>query len=127
MPSSDFTYCKRFQHSLAILMFGLVFQAGLLWFVITLFTKQTNNSHSRNEMTIILIGFIAAALLTDLVLGPILGIFTVAINVVVLYILIDKVCGTSKKITMKICAWYAGITITVRIVITLVAAMLSES
>ncbi|MDB4387229.1 hypothetical protein N9Z15_03390 [Akkermansiaceae bacterium] len=112
-------------------MFGLVFQAGLLWFLITLFTKQTNNSHSRNEMTIILIGFIAAALLTDLVLGPILGIFTVAINVainvVVLYILIDKVCGTSKKITIKICAWYAGITITVRIVITLVAAMLSES
>ncbi|MDB4504292.1 hypothetical protein N9065_00690 [Akkermansiaceae bacterium] len=78
-------------------------------------------------MTIILIGFIAAALLTDLVLGPILGIFTVAISVVVLYILIDKVCGTSKKITMKICVWYAGITITVRIVITLVAAMLSES
>jgi hypothetical protein len=90
-------------------MFNLVFQVSLLWFLITLFTRQTNSSQSYTESIIVIIGYIVASILVSLLLGNLLGIFTIFVTGVLLYFIIDKVCGTSRRDTIKICAWFLGI------------------
>ena len=86
--------------------FGIVFQAGLLWFLITYYTRQTNSDQSWREAKIVLIGILFVTILTRLLLWDVLGIFVLVIEAVALYMIIDKVCGTSQRVTVKICAWY---------------------
>jgi hypothetical protein len=88
---------------------GIFLQVGILWFLITLFTRSTSSSQSLNETWIVVIGMLIVSFLSRLLLGGILGPFTAIIEVAALYLLVDKVCGTSRKVTIKICAWYLGI------------------
>lgn len=88
---------------------GTFLQVGILWFLITLFTRSTNSSQSLNETWIVIIGMLMVTFLTGLLLGGVLGPFTAIIDIAALYLLVDKVCGTSRKVTIKICAWYLGI------------------
>lgn len=88
---------------------GIFLQVGILWFLITLFTRSTSSSESLNETWIVVFGMLIVSFLTRLLLGGILGPFTVVINIAALYLLVDKVCGTSRKVTVRICAWYFGI------------------
>lgn len=90
-------------------VFGTFLQVGILWFLITLFTRSTSSSQSLTETWIVVIGMLIVSFLTSLLLGAILGPFTLLINIAALYILVDKVCGTSRKVTIRICAWYLGI------------------
>lgn len=90
-------------------VFGTFLQVGILWFLITLFTRSTSSSQSLTETWIVVIGMLIVSFLTRLLLGAILGPFTLLINIAALYILVDKVCGTSRKVTIRICAWYLGI------------------
>ena len=62
------------------------------------------------------------SLLSKLLLGGIVGPFTVIINILALYLLIDKVCGTSRKTTIKICAWYFGISFLIGLLSLLLAS-----
>ena len=88
---------------------GTFLQVGILWFIITLFTRSTNSSQSLNETWIVVIGMLIVSFLSRLLLGAILGPFTVIVEIAALYLLVDKVCGTSRKVTVKICAWYLGV------------------
>jgi hypothetical protein len=111
-------------------LFDLFLRVGILWFLITLFSRQTNASTSLTETWIVIaaslfvgiltrIGVVAlllyaapsnlgvGALVRYLLLGPL----PVIIHIIVLYFLIDKVCGTTRKTTIKICGWYLGISI----------------
>ena len=89
--------------------FGTFLSVGVLWFLITLFTGSTDSSQSLRETWIVVIGMLIVSLLSRLLLGAVLGPFTVVIDIIALYLLVDKVCGTSRKKTIKICAWYFGI------------------
>ncbi len=83
---------------------------AILWFLITLFTRSTNSSQTLTETWIVMIGMLMVSLLTKFLLGGVLGIFTLVLNVVALYFLVDKVCGASRAATIRICAWYFGLT-----------------
>lgn len=89
--------------------FGTFLSVGVLWFLITIFTRSTDSSQSLRETWIVVIGMLIVSFLSRLLLPEVLGPFTVVINIAVLYLLIDKVCGTSRRTTIKICAWYFGI------------------
>lgn len=91
-------------------LFGLFLQVGILWFLITLFTGSTNSDQSLRETWIVVIGMLIVGLLTRFLLPGVLGFASVLINVVALYVLVDKVCGASRKATIRICVWYFGIT-----------------
>ena len=90
-------------------LFGLFFQVGILWFLITLFTGSTDSSQSLRETWIVIFGMLIVGLLTRFLLPGVLGYFAVLIDIVALYFLVDKVCGANRKITIRICAWYFGI------------------
>ncbi|MCW1883658.1 hypothetical protein OKA04_02890 [Luteolibacter flavescens] len=88
---------------------GLFLQVGILWFLITLFTGSTSSSRSLTETWIVVIGMLIVSFLVRLLLGGILGPFTFVIEIAALYLLVDKVCGTRRNVTIRICAWYLGI------------------
>lgn len=88
---------------------GLILQVGILWFLITLFSRSTNSSQALTETWIVVIGMLIVGILTRLFLSGRLGPFTAIIDIAALYWLVDKVCGTSRKVTFKICGWYFGI------------------
>jgi hypothetical protein len=90
-------------------MFGLLFNVGILWFLITLFTRQTNSTVSLGETWIVIIGAMVVGIMSRLLLGGVLGPFVVIIDIIALYFLVDKACGTPKQTTIKICGWYLGI------------------
>ena len=92
---------------------GTFISVGILWFLITLFTRSTNSTHTLNETWIVVIGMLFVNFLSDLLLGGFIGPFTAIVDIAALYFLVDKVCGTSQKITIKICAWYLGLSILV--------------
>jgi len=85
---------------------NLFLQVGILWFLITLYSRSTNSASSLRETWIVVIGVMIVGLLARLILGGILGPFVGLINIVALYYLIDKVCGLSREATRKICIWY---------------------
>jgi hypothetical protein len=89
--------------------FGTFLSVGLLWFLITFFTRSTDASQSLRETWIVVIGMLIISLLSRLFLAGILGPFTAIINIAALYLLIDRVCGMNRRTTIKICAWYLGI------------------
>jgi hypothetical protein len=88
---------------------GLFLQVGILWFLITLLTRSTNANQSLNETWIVIFGMLIVGFVSRLFLSAFLGPFTVLVDVAALYLLVDKVCGTSRKTTIRICAWYFGI------------------
>jgi hypothetical protein len=90
-------------------MIGLLFNVGILWFLITLFTRQTNSTVSLGETWMVIIGAMVVGIVSRLLLGGVLGPFVVIIDIIALYFLVDKVCGTPKQTTFKICGWYLGI------------------
>jgi hypothetical protein len=102
-------------------IFGIFLQVGILWFLITLFTRQTKASVSLQETWIVIAGAMFIGLLTRLFLSGILGPFTLIIDILVLYVLVDKVCGTARKTTMKICGWYLGISFLISISVSLLS------
>jgi hypothetical protein len=89
---------------------GLLLNVGILWFLITLFTRQTNSTVSLGETWIVIIGTVVVGVLSRLLLGGFLGPFVVIVDIMALYLIVDKVCGTPKKTTYRICGWYFGIT-----------------
>lgn len=94
-------------------VFGLFFQVGILWLLITIFTESTNSSQSLRETWIVIIGMMMVGTLNRWLLYAHLGFFTVVLEIAALYNLIDKVCGVSQKATLKICGWYLGLSILV--------------
>ena len=87
-------------------MFGIVLHFAILWFLITLFTRQTNAAQSTREAKIVYIAMGFVWLVTRLLLWVLMGPLVIAIEAVALYLLVDKVCETPKRITMRICIWY---------------------
>ncbi|HEY1121685.1 MAG TPA: hypothetical protein VGE67_08800, partial [Haloferula sp.] len=65
-------------------VFGTFLQVGILWFLITLFTRSTSSSQSLTETWIVVIGMLIVSFLTRLLLGAILGPFTLLINIAAL-------------------------------------------
>ncbi len=96
-------------------IFGLFLQVGILWFLITLFTGSTDANQSLRETWIVIIGMLIVSLLIRFLLAVLFpesllaGIAALMLSIVALYVLVDKVCGASKKATTRICAWYFGI------------------
>jgi len=97
-------------------LFGLFFQVGILWFLITLFSGSTNSDQSLRETWIVVIGMLIVGLLTRFLLPDLLSFAAILIDIVALYFLVDKVCGTSRKATIRICAWYLGISFMIGLV-----------
>ena len=87
-------------------IFNLFLQVGILWFLITLYSRSTNSASSLRETWIVVIGVMIVGLVARWILGGILGPFVGLISIVALYYLVDKVCGLSQKATKKICIWY---------------------
>ncbi len=94
---------------------GIFLQVGILWFLITYFTRQTNASASLPEAWIVIIGTLIVGMPTRVLLGSLLGPFTAVIEILALYFLIQKVCGTPRGTSMKICGWYLGVSLLISI------------
>ena len=88
---------------------NLFLQIGVLWFLITFYSRSTNSSSTLRETWIVVIGMLIVGLFSRLLLGGILGPFTGIPSLIALYILVDKVCGLSRKVTIKICVIYVVI------------------
>jgi len=101
---------------------SLIIPAAILWFLITFFTRSTNASQTQTEALIVVSGMLVVRLVTRFFLAGFLGIFVVVVNIVVLYVLVDKVCGTSRAVTIRICAWYFGISILINLFFVLLAS-----
>jgi hypothetical protein len=89
-----------------MILIDVLIPAAILWFLITLFTRSRNSSRTLTETGIVVIGMLMVGLLTRWFLSDFIGLLTSAVNVVALYFLVDKVCGTSRAITIRICVWY---------------------
>ena len=103
-------------------LFNLAISIGILWFLITFFTGSTNSSHSFNLAWIVIFGMLIVGLITKILLSGIIGPFTAVVDIAALYILVDKVCGTPQKVTLKICAWYLGISIVLALFVAVMTA-----
>lgn len=90
---------------------GLFLQTGILWLLITLFTRSTDSQQTLNETRIVIFAMLAVGFVTKFLLRPYLGPFSLLVDVAALYWLVDKVCGNSRNITFKICLWYFLISI----------------
>lgn len=87
-------------------VFNLFLQVGILWFLVTLYSRSSNSSSTLRETWIVVLGVLCVGFVARLALGWLLGPFVGLINIAALYLLVDKVCGLSQKATMKICVWY---------------------
>jgi hypothetical protein len=92
-------------------LFGLFLNVGILWFLITLFTRSTNARQSLTETWIVIIGMLVVGVMARWLIGPFLGPLVGLVEVAALYLLVDKVCGASRSATIRICAWYFGISL----------------
>jgi len=101
---------------------SLFLQVGILWFLITLFTRSTNSSQTLIETWIVVIGMLIIGGLTRFFLSGILGPFTIVIEAAALYFLVGKVCGASRKATLKICGWYFGLSLLTGLFFALLSA-----
>jgi hypothetical protein len=102
-------------------LFGLFLQVGILWFLITLFTRSTNAKQSLVETWIVVFGMLAIGFVARWLLSPIAGPLVVLVEVAALYLLVDKVCGASRSATIRICAWYLGISLFLALIALLVS------
>jgi|AntAceMinimDraft_12_1070368.scaffolds.fasta_scaffold02818_2 hypothetical protein len=102
-------------------IFSLFLQVGILWFLITLYSNSTNSSTSLRETWIVVLGVATIGIVARFLLGGILGPFVGIINLIALYVLVDKVCGLPQRNTIKICAWYVLVSILVNIVSSILA------
>jgi hypothetical protein len=101
---------------------GVLISVAILWFLITLFTRSTSSSQSLTETWIVVIGMLMVGMLSRWLLEDLLGPFTFVVNVVALYFLVDKVCGTSRAVTIRICAWYFGLSLLIGLFFQLIAS-----
>ena len=85
---------------------NILLQVGVLWFLITFYSRATKSSSTLRETWIVVIGVFIVGVISRFLLGWILGSFTGIISLIALYFLVDKVCGLSRKITIKICVFY---------------------
>jgi len=91
---------------------GFLIELGILWFIITLFTRSLDSQDSFRDTLVVLFGMI----IVRLVLGVLPGFLQVdspltfpviyAISLVALYFLVRWSCDTERKTTLKICGWY---------------------
>jgi len=100
---------------------GTFLSVAVLWVLIYIFTDCSDSSQSFGEAWIVVIGLRIARYFSALLLDGLLGPFSVVINIVALYLLVAIVCGTTWKITIKICAWYLGMSYLVGILSLLLA------
>ncbi|WP_411846761.1 hypothetical protein AAFN60_04190 [Roseibacillus persicicus] len=105
-----------------MLAVGTIINVSILWFLITLYTRSTNSAESLRETWIVVIGMAIVRLLSHLILGGILGPFTFFIELVALYFLTEKICETSRKVSLKICLWYFLISVFLGLVFRLFAS-----
>lgn len=101
-------------------LIGIVLQVSVLWFLITLFTGQRNSTQSFRESFVIILAALIVNVLTRIFLGGLLGPLTLLIDFAVLYFLVDKLCGTTRKVTLKICGWYVGISLLISLGVSVV-------
>ena len=103
-------------------LFGIFLQVGILWFLITFFTRSTNSRTSLNETWIVIFGMMIVGLLSRYFLNALLGPFVFFVNVAALYFLVDKVCGASRSATIRICVWYFVISILISVILAVLTA-----
>ena len=104
------------------MILGPFISAAILWFLITLFTRSTSSSQTLTETWIVVIGMAMVSIVVRLLLGEILGIFTLALDVFALYLLVDKVCGVRRAATIRICVWYFVLTFLINLFFILMAS-----
>ena len=108
------------------LIIGVVFKAALLWLLITFYTRQTSSDQSWREAQIVLMIFLAVSIAVRLFLGNILGLFVVLIEVGALYVIVDRVCETPKRVTIRICAWYFSVMFLVALFFYFLGSLLTQ-
>ncbi len=99
---------------------GLYLRVGILWFLVMQFTGSANSAQSLRKTCIVVLGMMIVSFLTPWLLGGIIGTFTAIIDIAILYVLIDRVCGTTRKTTLKICGCYLGVLLLIGIGISLI-------
>lgn len=96
-----------------MMYFSFALQLGLLWFLITLFTRQTDSRQSFRESLIVLglylLGSIVLKVLAAVIAIP--GWLVIVPQIGLLYLLLDKVCGNATGVTIRICAWFFGLSL----------------
>jgi hypothetical protein len=100
---------------------NLFLQVGVLWFLITFYSRSTNSSSTLRETWIVIIGMIIVGFFSRLLLGGLLGPFTGILSLIALYFLVEKICDLSRKSTIKICVFYVVIMILFGIVGSILA------
>ncbi len=100
-------------------MYGIVISSGVLWFLISYFTRGTEGG-AKKAFGIILIvmmcNFVLAFTLT-----PIIGGFSSLISIAVLYFSVEWICDTSRRNTL----WITGCYFVIMLIIGVVSAILS--
>lgn len=94
---------------------GIFLSVAILWFLITLFTGSRNAEQSLRETWIVMFGVMLVGIVSRLFLAQYLGPFTALLQIATLYLLIDWVCGCSRKATLKICGYYTAACIMISI------------
>jgi len=103
--------------------FGTFLDLGILWFLITLFTGSIDSERSFREAWIVafgvkIIGFVCHAIL-DKAWAPL----SVVVELGVLYFLVERVCETERRATLKICGWYLAICLALGIAFQMLQSM----
>jgi hypothetical protein len=83
-----------------------IFDLGILWFLIVLFTDSIDEDQSYREAFIVIFGVMIVGLISRLFLDPSLRWLATPIQLGALYFLVEWSCGTDRKTTLKICGWY---------------------
>lgn len=96
-------------------LFGLFLQVGILWFLITFYSRSTNSKSTLRETWIVVLGMLSIGFIARLTLSSVLGGFVEIIPIIALYFLVDKVCELSRSATIKICVCYIVISVLIGI------------
>lgn len=86
-----------------MMVIGTFIDLGILWFLIVLFTGSIDAEQSYRETWIVIFGVMTVGLVFRSLLGDALA---TPFQLVALYYLVDWWCGTDRRTTLKICAWY---------------------
>ncbi len=100
-------------------MYGIVISAGVLWFLISYFTRGTEGG-SKKAFAISLIVMLCNFVL-NFTLTPIIGGFSALISGAVLYFSVEWICYTSRRNTL----WITGCYFVIMIIIGIVSVILS--
>jgi hypothetical protein len=87
-------------------MIGLGISLTLLWILIALFNKSGHPELDQREAQIVVMGVAIVGIIAWLLFGRIFRPAPALLQLVALFILVERVCETDRPTTIRICGYY---------------------